>query len=204
MHLEALLTTWFGEMENGWVNDQHRRRWFHPDQHFDFYLNATFGGWLSTLEAASIVALAREPRCTLALIIACDQLPRNIYRGLPTAFAWDVLARTLARQGIAASLDRELRIDERTFFYMPFMHSESIDEQDLSVALFTRLRDETPAGFRHHSGGSLRSAMQHRDIIRQFDRFPQRNGPLNRSSTVAESEWLAKNFSSQSSTPHEA
>jgi uncharacterized protein (DUF924 family) len=141
------------------------------------------------------VTSATTARDTLAFIIACDQLPRNIHRGLAAAFAWDDLALDLARHGIEAGLDRELTIDERSFFYMPYMHSESLCVQHTSVRLFTYLRDDTPAGFRRHSGAFLRSAMRHRDIVQRFGRFPYRNAALSRTSTIEELAWLSSTSS---------
>ena len=76
------------------------------------------------------------------------------------------------------------------FFTCPFEHSESLIDQHTCVGLFTQLRDATPSGFRHLTGGYLQFAHQHRDIIARFGRFPHRNSVLGRKSTAAELEYL--------------
>jgi uncharacterized protein (DUF924 family) len=86
--------------------------------------------------------------------------------------------------------DRQLGFDERAFFYLPFEHSESMEDQQTSVALFTRLAADTPSDNRGHSDEALRFAIGHRDIVLRFGRFPHRNAHLGRASTPAELEFL--------------
>jgi uncharacterized protein (DUF924 family) len=91
---------------------------------------------------------------------------------------------------VAGGADRSLALDERCFFYLPFEHSENLVDQHTCVGLFTDLRDETPEGFRHLTGGYLRHAHQHRDIVKRFGRFPHRNRILDRITTAAEVAFL--------------
>jgi uncharacterized protein (DUF924 family) len=120
----------------------------------------------------------------LALILLFDQFPRNLYRGSAHAFATDPLARRIARDAIETGKDRGAAADLRSFFYMPFTHSEDLADQDLAVSLFEAYDAETG------ELSSLRSAVEHREIIRRFGRFPHRNGMYGRAMTPEERVFL--------------
>lgn len=124
-------------------------------------------GWIVTPEGA------------LALLILLDQFPRNAFRGTPRMYASDVKARALARQaearGHMAALDEDLRL----FLALPFSHSEDMADQDLAVQLNRRLGQPW-----------LSHAEDHRNIIRQFGRFPHRNPILGRITTPEETRFL--------------
>lgn len=132
------------------------------------------------------------PRGRLALILALDQLPRAIHRGDPRAFAQDAKARSVARGGLQSGVFKLLRPVERLFAYMPFEHSESLEDQDLAVDLISGLRAEVPAEWHEVFDGFVGYADRHRDVIRQFGRFPHRNAILGRESTPEELEYLAQ------------
>ena len=100
------------------------------------------------------------------------------------------MALAAARGGVELGHDRQLGFDERSFFYLPFEHSESEEDQHTSVELFTRLAADTPANDRGHSDEALRFARGHRDIVARFGRFPHRNAHLGRASTPDELEFL--------------
>ena len=82
-----------------------------------------------------------DPRGRVAYVIVLDQFPRNMFRGTARMFEGDRQALAAAVEGIARHDDVELNVNERSFLYMPFMHSEDIDMQDRSVALFTELAE---------------------------------------------------------------
>ena len=84
----------------------------------------------------------------------------------------------------------------RVFFYMPFMHSERLEDQQRCVALFAAYRDESQGALREALDGNVRFAEQHREIIARFGRFPHRNAPLGRISTPPELEFLQQPGSS--------
>src|SRR5690606_32972540 len=117
-----------------------------------------------------------DARTALAAIILFDQFPRNIYRGSPAAFGTDDMALGLARRALDREFDRELTETEKPFMYMPFMHSEVMADQERCVDLFRSLGNEN----------SLKFAIEHRDMIAQYGRFPHRNKSLGRESTAAE------------------
>ncbi len=188
--VESILDLWFGPLEDGFSTDEFRRRWFESTPEFDAEIRNRFHGVLAQAAAGGFREWCTSSRGSLAYIVLTDQFSRQIHRGTAAAFATDHLALAAAQAGLAEEQDRSLEFDERAFFYLPFEHSESLTDQTRSVELFTRLRDETPKGFRHLTGNYLRYAHAHRDIIRRFGRFPHRNASLGRSNTAEESEHL--------------
>ena len=112
-----------------------------------------------------------DPRTALAGVILFDQFPRNMFRGHADQFSTDPLALEIARRAIDSGLDEELESKERGFLYMPFQHSEDLDDQQRAVLLYTALGDEE----------QLKYAKLHHAIIARFGRFPHRNAILGRS-----------------------
>ena len=117
-----------------------------------------------------------DPLTALAGVILFDQLPRNMFRGHADQFSTDPLALAIARGAIDAGYDEQLKPEERAFLYMPFQHSEDMDDQQRSVLLFTRLGDDKYLDY----------AKKHRDMIARFGRFPHRNESLGRAPRSAE------------------
>ena len=187
---EALLTFWFGPQTDGFSDEAHRQKWFSGGPTFDDDCRMHFSSLAMQAADGDLDHWLDDARSCLAFILLTDQIPRNIHRGTPMAFATDGPALNAARNGVTAGLDRTLGWDERCFFYLPFEHSESLIDQHTCVGLFSQLRDETPNGFKHHTGGYLQFAHQHRDIIARFGRFPHRNSVLGRTSSKAELEYL--------------
>lgn len=157
-----------------------RRQWFNGGPAFDAECRARFAeahlaasrgewdGWAASAEGA------------LALCLLLDQIPRNIYRHSGHAFATDGLALQHARQAIAAGLDQQIEAELRAFFYLPFEHSEALDDQRHSLILFEAL------GIEHYR----RYAEAHLEVIARFGRFPHRNYVLGRLNTPDEQAWL--------------
>jgi uncharacterized protein (DUF924 family) len=136
---------------------------------------------------------ADSPRRRLSLIILLDQFPRQIWRGTAQAFAHDDDALALTLSGMQSAADGALNIVERLFFYMPLEHAESTDVQDESVSAYRRLVAETPPELRSVFDSALQYAQKHREVIREFGRFPHRNDLLGRPNTSAEETYLKKN-----------
>ena len=111
-----------------------------------------------------------SPDEALAAVILFDQFPRNMFRGHADQFSTDPLALAVARAAVDQGLDAPLEPQERGFLYMPFQHSEDLDDQQRSVLLFTALGDPE----------MLRYARLHHDVIARFGRFPHRNATLGR------------------------
>jgi uncharacterized protein (DUF924 family) len=119
-----------------------------------------------------------DPLTALAGVILFDQFPRNMFRGHADQFSTDPLALAIARGAVDKQLDEQVEKRERAFFYMPFEHSEDLDDQNRSVLLFTRLGNDNFLDF----------ANKHRDVIARFGRFPHRNAILGRRPRAEETE----------------
>ena len=115
-------------------------------------------------------AFLADPLTAAAAVILFDQFPRNMFRGEAEQFATDTLALGIAKAAIEKKLDKELPKDERKFLYMPFQHSENLDDQNRAVLLFSEIGDEEQIGY----------ARKHRSVIERFGRFPHRNAILGR------------------------
>jgi len=155
-------------------------RWFEQDDNFDLSIKSRF---LTTHEAAArgeLTAHEESAEGALAVVILLDQLSRNMFRGRARAFATDALARAVAGGAIARGFDRTIDKTLRQFFYLPFMHSELLADQDLSVQLYAAIGDADLSSY----------ALAHRDIIAKFGRFPHRNRVMGRETTPAEQEFL--------------
>ena len=161
-------------------------KWFAKDDAFDAAIRDKF---LATYEAAAAGRLGPWEQTAdgaLALVITLDQFPRNMFRGMPQAFTTDALAREAANSLIQAGFDQKLLPVERSFIYMPFMHSETLTDQHDSVLLFQQLAQE------RDYLNSVTYAVRHRHIIERFGRFPHRNPILGRPSTPEETEFLTQ------------
>ena len=156
------------------------KKWFSKDAAFDDAIRARFLGTHEVAAADKLADWETTPGGALALVIALDQFPRNMFRGTARAFASDPLARQVADRAITKGFDRQVPARERGFFYLPFMHSERFDDQERSVALYRALGDAE----------NLKYANDHADIIRKFGRFPHRNAVLGRAATAEEQAFL--------------
>lgn len=195
---EAVLDFWFGPLDaRGRADPEHTRRWFERDAAFDRTLTQRFGELHAAAARGERDAWLGSTRGRVALVIVLDQFSRNLYRGDPRSFESDARALSAAREGVALGLDRTLALDERSFLYMPFMHSEVLADQERCVELFTELLEEQQdEALRKYVGNSLDYAERHRVIIQRFGRFPHRNAVLGRSSTPEELEFLKQPGSS--------
>jgi uncharacterized protein (DUF924 family) len=158
--------------------------WWKKSDAFDDALRLRFEPVHHAAARGEYAAWAASAEGSLALVLLFDQIPRNIYRRSAHAFATDPLARRFARAAVGAGFDGQVEAPLRAFFYMPFMHSEDADDQDRSVALFEAYDADTG------DLSNLKYAVDHRDIIRRFGRFPHRNPMLGRETTPAEQAFL--------------
>lgn len=194
---EEVLTFWFGTLDrDGRADPAHAERWFRSDPAFDASIRERFDALHAAVGRGEREDWLAAPRGRLSYVIVLDQFSRNLYRGTGRMFAWDAQALAVALAGADAGEDQALAFDERSFLYMPLMHSESLAVQDRCVALFTSLRDGQSGRLREHAAYSLDFAERHRDIVQRFGRFPHRNALLGRASTPEELEFLAQAGSS--------
>ena len=192
--VEEVLGFWFGHPPDPVVNPASARpqkRWFERDADFDAECRHRFLAAHETAASGALREWWEEPRSALALLVLLDQLPRNLFRGTPRAFATDAQAREVARHALARGLDVTLPPVWRWFMYLPFEHSEEGHDQRLAVALFEMLALYHPG-----SRELLDYARRHRDVIVRFGRFPHRNEALGRPSTPEEKRFLQEPGSS--------
>jgi uncharacterized protein (DUF924 family) len=155
-------------------------RWFEKDAAFDKEIVDRF---LATHEAAAAGKLSdweQTAQGSLALLILLDQFPRNMFRGDARAFATDALALAVAAGGIVRGFDAQVPATMRSFFYLPFEHSEDLADQERGIAFYKASGD----------ADGLKWAEIHADIIRRFGRFPHRNAVLGRATTAGEQAFL--------------
>jgi uncharacterized protein (DUF924 family) len=191
---EMIWSFWFGDDSLHFLKNQ--RLWFSKDPKFDSAIRAIFQPLLDQASTGAFDDWVHTKVGALALILLCDQFPRNAYRDDDRAFSFDHRALRATQVAIANGFDLQLSLVERYFLYLPLEHSEDLVTQDQSVRLFdelVRLAKPDEAGFIE----SARTyAVRHRDVIARFGRFPHRNEILGRSSTRDESQFLKQPDSS--------
>ena len=158
-----VLKFWFGLQPDQWWNGG-------PD--LDHRIKQNFLKLWFEKRQLPVDAFLTDPLTALAAVILFDQFPRNIFRGHADAYSTDHLALAIAKGAVAKGFDKELEKVERKFLYMPFQHSENLDDQNEAVLLFTEIADDE----------QIKYAKHHREIIERFGRFPHRNAILGRAS----------------------
>ncbi len=188
---EELLRFWFGD--GGRTAEAIAARsalWFGSNADFDEQIRARFQDWPDRALAGGFSAWESDARRVLALVITLDQLPRNLHRRDPRAFAFDQRALEIALRALDRGFDGALHPIEAAFLYLPLEHAEDSEIQERSVACFTRLRQRAPMHLAERLVEYCAYAERHRDVIARFGRFPHRNASLGRESTAEEIEWL--------------
>lgn len=186
---KRILDFWFGTPEQASYGKP-RQIWFIKKPEFDREVEARFLSDYEQAAAGNLDTWKSSPLSCLALILLLDQFPRNMFRGKPQAFATDWQALSTAQYAVAQGYDRELLPVQRWFVYCPFEHSENLEDQNRSVALFQQLSDDPD------SADAINYALRHREVILRFGRFPHRNKILERVSTPEEEEFLQQPGSS--------
>lgn len=175
---------WAAELLHVWFHTLAPRDWFTRSDAIDAMLRRRFARELALMTRRRPDDFLADPLTARAAILLFDQLPRNLHRDSPAAFATDALARAIARGAIARGWDRSAPRAARPFLYMPLMHSEAIADQRLSLKLFAA-----------HAPANLGFARAHHQMIARFGRFPHRNAVLGRKSSAAEARAVAAGFS---------
>lgn len=170
---QEIIEFWFEEIE--------QPQWWKKDEDFDALIKSRFFDIHTKATKCELFSWRKTSLGRLAEIIVLDQFSRNMFRNQPDAFAYDSLALTLAQSAISGGHDLELNTQQRSFIYMPFMHSESILIHEEAVMLFEKLGVSS----------TLKYEYKHKDIISKFERYPHRNKILGRVSTIEELEFLA-------------
>jgi uncharacterized protein (DUF924 family) len=179
-----VLSFWFADGP-----DTYRDCWFKRSDAFDTEIRIRFAPLVAQARTDALESWRDSSAGVLALCILLDQFCRNLHRGSAEAFTADPKMLAIARDAVLARrIDIGLTPVQRIFLYLPFEHSEAMANQDLSVALFEGLRDDARMAA---PGGPIDYAWRHRAVIQRFGRFPHRNAALGRTSTPAETAWLA-------------
>jgi uncharacterized protein (DUF924 family) len=155
-------------------------RWYKKDDAFDEEIRTRFLVLHEEAAAGRLREWEQTAPGALALLILLDQFPRNMFRGSAQAFATDDQARAIAAGALVRGFDAQAPDIMRGFFYLPFMHSEDLADQERAVTLYKAAGDT----------GGLKWAEEHADIIRRFGRFPHRNVILGRATTAEEQAFL--------------
>ena len=179
--IEQILDFWFSEKDAAGQATA-RKLWYQSDPGFDREIRRQFLNETNLAAAGKRDDFSKTARGALALILLLDQFPRNLFRDTARAFATDGKARATAEQALENGFDQALPPVKRSFFYLPYMHSENRTDQQKCVALFEANGNAT----------SLDYAKRHAEIIGRFGRFPHRNSILGRKSTKDELAFLKR------------
>jgi uncharacterized protein (DUF924 family) len=182
---QALFDFWFGPPDHP-ERFHHKQIWFRSTPEFDAAVRDGFADDHRQAVAGAFADWEREPLSALALVMLLDQVPRNIFRSTPRAFASDPLALAATRRALDRGFDQAAPDAWRLFFYLPFEHSEALDDQQHGLDLMLAI---PPVPGRAGDGKMTRL---HLEIIERFGRFPHRNAILGRESTAAELAFLVE------------
>ena len=166
-----------------WLDETDPKQWYNSPKSLDnAILQEFYPTWVSIMDGKFGMWLT-YPSGSLAYILVLDQFSRNMFRGTPKAFSSDLVALAATKQAIKHKFD--LAIDEpgRQFFYLPLMHSESLQDQERCIRL---MHERMPL----EGMNNLLHARAHREVIRKFGRFPTRNEALSRKNTAHEADYM--------------
>jgi uncharacterized protein (DUF924 family) len=158
--------------------------WFSRNEALDAEIQAEYADLHFQASCCALSEWEKTPEGTLALLLLLDQFPRNLFRGSGHSYATDPLARATARRALDKGFDVKVEPILRPFFYLPFEHSEELEDQKFSISLFEKHRDETG------DAEPLKWAIVHLQLIERFGRFPHRNAALGRETTPEEQAYL--------------
>jgi uncharacterized protein (DUF924 family) len=182
--LAAPQRRWAAELLYFWFHKLGPQVWFAPDPRVDAVLRRRFGPELAQFGTRPAREFLTYPLTALAAVLLFDQVPRNLHRGSPRAYAFDPLARAIAKGALERGWEAALNQAQRQFLAMPLMHSEHIADQRRSLAVYARLGRRYGWPF----------AVSHYRMIARFGRFPHRNEVLGRRSSAAEKRAVAAGF----------
>lgn len=172
-----------GDVHTFWFTEHGPADWFAANPDFDAAIAEKFSATHEQVARGEAWEWRRTPLGRVAEIIVLDQFSRQLHRGSARAFAQDAMALALAQEAVALGIDMVLtHPPQRTFLYMPYMHSESLPVHEEAMRLFTELGDENTLNFE----------LAHVDTLKRFGRYPRRNAVLGRESTAEEIEYMSK------------
>lgn len=163
-----------------WFSEENQQYWFASTPEIDTQMREKFNDLWESAKRGELDDWKNSAEGCLALCIVLDQLPLNMFRGTAKSFSTEQQSIEIAKHAIEKDFDQQINKERRAFLYMPLMHSENLEDQDLSVSLFEK------AGLE----GNSRFAKHHRELIKTYGRFPHRNEVLGRENTTEETDYL--------------
>ncbi len=167
-----------------WFEETQPQQWFQVNDAFDLLVLDRFSEIYKVAVSGQFDEWQKNADGALAFCILLDQMPRNMFRGTSKAFETDKKSLICAKYAVSKGLDQVLSLQKRRFVYLPFEHSENINDQRRCVELFEKMKEDDPLGHDY--------ALRHLKIIEKYNRFPHRNKILNRDNTPEEEEYLAQ------------
>lgn len=169
------------EIVDFWFSSKIKNQWFSSTPELDKKIRKKYEALWIKAASGELDNWAVDPDGCLALIIILDQFPLNMFRGQAKSFTTENKAVEIAWHAIKENFDQHMEKEKLAFLYMPFMHSEDLTTQNMSVSLYKE----------KNLVDNIRFAEHHRDIVKKFGRFPHRNKILGRENTKEEFEYLA-------------
>ncbi len=167
-----------------WFEQTQPPQWFQVNPAFDTEIQERYGDVYDKASRGIFDDWKNDSDGCLALVLLLDQFPRNMFRGTAKAFASDGKALVISKYALSKGFDQVLSPMKRRFLYLPFEHSENLNDQRKCVDLFEKMKKDDPLGYDY--------AMRHLKVIEKYGRFPHRNKILSRMSTPDEEEYLAQ------------
>lgn len=177
---DSVPADWVKQMLAFWFDEHGHSDWFGGGPDFDAKC-VSYGLWRDALRSLPASSFLTDADTARAAIILFDQIPRNLYRKQAEAFATDQLAVQIARGAVDKGFDQGLSDDARAFLYMPFEHSEAMEDQRTSLRLMNSINPDYG-----------QYAQAHYDMIDRFGRFPHRNKALGRADRDGEADAIAQ------------
>ena len=170
----------FNEVVDFWFEELTPEQWWIKDAELDSTIEQRFSELHKAANACELSHWRKTATGRLAEIIILDQFSRNMFRDQALSFAYDGMALILAQRAVELKTDHELPPVQRSFMYMPYMHSESSVIHQQAVKLFDQSGLENNLQFEY----------RHKEIVDRYGRYPHRNAVLNRVSTTDELNFL--------------
>lgn len=170
----------YQEIIKFWFEDTDQSLWWSKDDRFDQLIVEKFSDIHAKAMRCELFVWRKVSLGRLAEIIILDQFSRNMFRDSALAFMNDPLALVLSQEAIAIGADQQLNPIQRSFLYLPFMHSESVKIHQIAMDQYSKNGIQS----------SFEFEVKHKQIIDKFGRYPHRNKILGRQSTDEELEFL--------------
>lgn len=169
------------EIYNFWFNDLgNPKKWFIRGKDYDNLIIDKYSEYWERAVLGELYDWQDKSKSCLVLIIIIDQFSRHIYRN-------DIIKYTFDKRVIRMVYENMEYLDkynfwEKVFFLMPLHHSENIEDHKNLLEIYDLKFDKTHPNY----NGVLRNIKKYYQIIKKFNRFPNRNKLLNRENTTEE------------------